>query len=136
MNKKGALQFITIVIVALILIAIILLVRNYQRTGNPLANSITYISESSTATITNTDTHYLKHDLCNVMQPYILPSGIQNECTINGGSWVCNDVFVGCKNLPVAIVTCSGPMITTAIYQCEQLGGDAVCNPTNLYCTY
>lgn len=83
-----------------------------------------------------TNTEYVKVNLCNVMQPYIIPSDIANQCVLYGGDWSCTSTFVGCVDLPVAIVDCSGPAIYISTYQCQAMGGTAVCNPTNVYCAY
>ncbi len=147
MNKKGvAIQWTWL---AIILLAMLLFnsfgIRD--RLGidfNGLSTGQIFSSErtsetSSTNTITEyhtTDTQYVRTNLCNLFQPYIVASDIINYCFINGGQWRCEANFVGCSNAVTPMGDCTSPVTQTALYQCQSVNAQYVCNPTNAYCYY
>lgn len=141
MNKRGAVQYIVILLFILAFLFIFTNIfdnfKSKLNDGSLLTNVISINTTKETReTIYNTQTITEKPNLCNVLGPYILPSGVQNECIISGGTWRCDSTFTGCSDLPLPIVDCSGPAITASTYQCQELGGVAVCKPTNIYCYY
>lgn len=132
MNKKGFGIYEFLILLVIIGVLVYLLVINSQQEGSLLNRIVN--SDGQTQIIKETET--IKINLCNVMQPYIIASGINDDCIAYGGEWTCKSDYVGCSNIPTPVVTCSGPAMTSAIYQCEQMGGEGVCNPTNFYCAY
>lgn len=130
-------------VLIIIVVALLLFTSAFDGIQQKLNGSlISFTSESHTSSntekITETiyNTEYVKPNLCNVLAPYILPSDVQNICVLNGGSWRCDSTFAGCYDLPIGIVDCSLATIHASTYQCQELGGTAICNPTNVYCTY
>lgn len=142
MNKRGVVQWLWVALLGFVFLWVFTSVLDPWKIkvqDGSLLSKFTSEHETTNIVIQEkilTQTITEKVHLCNVMMPYIVPSDIQNQCIINGGTWTCTSEFVGCTNLPAPIITCGGPAYISAYYQCEQLGGSAYCDSTNLYCTY
>lgn len=134
MNKKGALSLLG----ALAIIFIILLLLGAIDLSGILpgtASIFEKITLKETVTEkTTTETINQEVNLCSLFQPYIAPSNVINDCNTLGGDWNCRDDLVGCVDTTIAGIDCSGPVIASAIYQCQSVGAEYVCNPNNAYC--
>jgi hypothetical protein len=107
--------------------------------GSLLSNLATTHETTNTIYKTETihDTEYVKPNLCNLLQVYIVPSDSDVWCIANGGDWRCDATFAGCTNVdPPAFIDCTGPAFTASTYQCTTVGGTAHCDTQNAYCTY
>jgi hypothetical protein len=141
MNKKGFTnpQILGAIILILVFLFLFTDIRYRVQEGSLLSNFATEHETTNTIYKTETihDTVYVKPNLCNLMEVYIIPGHSDDWCIANGGDWRCDSTFAGCTNVdPPAFIDCTGPAFTASTYQCTTVGGTAHCDMQNAYCTY
>jgi len=141
MEKQGASilsKEVTLLIIAVLVIFFVIPKLNFDflKTSSIFRTSSEKTTKETTYYNTNTETEYIKTNLCNLFQPIIIAGDTVNQCNLNGGDWRCDADYIGCADMVNPVVDCSGAAVQYSMYQCQSVGGQYVCNPTNAYCYY
>lgn len=105
-------------------------------TASIFESSSTTTTEKTTETYYNTETNTIETqtDLCDFFQPIVIKGDLYAQCGLLGGTFTCQDDYVGCSG--ATGLDCSGAGYYLVSYECNNLGATYYCDTHTAYCGY